>query len=199
MSHGTPGERDVQSRMGTQTRANNFYERNFSDTLSDKMVELIGRQEMVFVATADADGNCDCSPRFGSAGFVIVLDEKTLAYPEYRGNGVFASLGNIVENPHAGLVFIDFLDTTVGLHVNGVAGVHQVPDLPPTLAAYIDNELPDVDSVVQCWVVITIDEAYIHCSKHVPLLEKKNKQIMWGTDDPLAKSVDYFQADSEPT
>jgi predicted pyridoxine 5'-phosphate oxidase superfamily flavin-nucleotide-binding protein len=57
---------------------------------------------MVFVATADANGNCDCSPRFGISGFVIILDDKTLAYPEYRGNGVFASLGNIIDNPHIG-------------------------------------------------------------------------------------------------
>ena len=197
VNHGTPGEREVQAQLESQVRAQRFYERQMRDRLSKKMVNLIRRQEMMFVATADAHGNCDCSPRFGKAGFVLLLDDKTLAYPEYRGNGVFASLGNIRENPHAGLVFVDFFDTTVGLHVNG--GAHSYPStgLPPTLASYL-GESPPLDSAVECWVVITVDEAYIHCSKHVPLLEKKDKLIMWGTDDSLAKSDDYFQSSPKP-
>ena len=64
---------------------------------------------MFFLATADGHGECDVSFRAGEAGFVHVLDEKILVYPEYRGNGVMASLGNITENPHAGLLFIDFI------------------------------------------------------------------------------------------
>ncbi|MEO2016517.1 MAG: hypothetical protein ABGZ53_19335 [Fuerstiella sp.] len=66
------------------------------------------------------------------------------------------------------------------------------------LAAYLDGESRPLDSAVECWVVITVDEAYIHCSKHVPLLEKKDKLIMWGTDDPLAKPDDYFRSNPEP-
>ena len=198
VNHGTPGEREVQAQLKSQVRAQRFYERQMRDQLSEKMVELIRRQEMMFVATADAYGNCDCSPRFGKAGFVLVLDDKTLAYPEYRGNGVFASLGNIRENPHVGLVFVDFFDTTVGLHVNGAAHSYPSTGLPPTLTSYLDSESPPLDSAVEGWVMITVDEAYIHCSKHVPLLEKKDKLIMWGTDDPLAKSDDYFQARPKP-
>ena len=198
MNHGTPGEREVQAQLGSEVRAERFHARQMRDRLSGKMVELIRRQEMMFVATADAHGNCDCSPRFGKAGFVLVLEDKALAYPEYRGNGVFASLGNIRENPHAGLVFVDFLDTTVGLHVNGAAHSYLSTDLPPTLASYLESESPALDSEVECWVVITVDEAYIHCSKHVPLLEKKDKLIQWGTDDLLAKSDDYFQSTPKP-
>ena len=199
VNHGTPGERDVQQRLESRARAQRFYERQMRDRLSDKMAGLIRRQEMVFVATADAHGNCDCSPRFGRPGFVLVLDDKTLAYPEYRGNGVFAGLGNIVENPHVGLVFIDFLDTTVGLHVNGTAGSYRAAEFPRILESYLARKSPTLDSAVECWVVITIDEAYIHCSKHVPRLEKKDKRILWGTDDLAAKSDDYFQPNPEPT
>ena len=199
MNHGTPGERDMQDRLESRARAQRFYERQLRDRLSDKMVELIRRQKMVFVATADARGNCDCSPRFGRPGFVLVLDDKTLAYPEHRGNGVFAGLGNIAENPHVGLVFVDFFDTTVGLHVNGIAGSYRATELPPALASYLDGDSTPFDSAVECWVAITVDEAYIHCSKHVPLLEKKDKRIMWGTDDPAAKSDDYFQSSPKPT
>ncbi len=198
VNHGTPGEREVQAQLKSQVRAQRFYERQMRDRLSEKMVDLIRRQEMVFVATADAHGNCDCSPRFGKAGFVLVLDDKTLAYPEYRGNGVFASLGNIQENRHIGLVFVDFFDTTVGLHVNGAAESYPSTELPPTLASHLDSESPPLDSPVECWVVMTVDEAYIHCSKHVPLLEKKDKLIMWGTDDAVAKTDDYFQSRPKP-
>ena len=49
-----------------------------------------------------------------------------------------------------------------------------------------------MDSGVERWVVITVDEAYIHCSKHVPSLEKQDKAIKWGTDNREAKSDDYF-------
>jgi hypothetical protein len=198
VNHETPGEREVQAQLGSQVRAQRFYERQMCERLSEKMVELIRRQEMMFVATADAHGNCDCSPRFGKAGFVLVLDDKTLAYREYRGNGVFASLGNIKENPHVGLAFVDFFDTTVGLHVNGAAHSHPSTGLPLTLASRLDSESPPLDSAVECWVLISVDEAYIHCSKHVPLLETKGKLIMWGTDDPLAKSDDYFQSSPKP-
>lgn len=59
------------------------------------MREFIADREMVFIATADAAGECDCSLRAGLPGFVRSLDEKILLYPEYRGNGVLASLGNI--------------------------------------------------------------------------------------------------------
>jgi predicted pyridoxine 5'-phosphate oxidase superfamily flavin-nucleotide-binding protein len=85
--------------------------------------EFIAHQEMLFIATANSAGACDCSFRAGSPRFVHVLDEKSLAFPESRGNGVLASGGNIVENPHVGMIFLDFEQTTVRLHVNGLAQV----------------------------------------------------------------------------
>ena len=87
------------------------------------------RMEMVFIATADASGDCDASLRAGSPGFLRVLDDRTLAYPEYRGNGVMASLGNLSENPHIGLLMIDFVEDLIGLHVNGRAHVLDNDDL----------------------------------------------------------------------
>ncbi|MGY8770296.1 MAG: pyridoxamine 5'-phosphate oxidase family protein [Pirellulales bacterium] len=194
MNHGTPGEREIQAQQHSEENAQRFYDRQMHDRLSDKMVELIARQEMMFIATSDAGGNCDCSPRFGSPGFVHVLDAQTIAYPEYRGNGVFASLGNLVENPHIGIVFVDFFDTTVGLHVNGAASSYHLDELPENLVEHLDAFSLAADSTVQRWVTVNIDEAYIHCSKHVPLLSRQNKPIQWGTDDPVAKSTDYFEA-----
>lgn len=192
MTHGSHGERVVQRQLGTDDRAQRFYDRQMQSQLTDRMVQLIREQEMVFVATADTAGNCDCSPRFGLPGFVRVLDPRTLAYPEYRGNGVFASLGNIYENPHAGLVFLDFLRTTVGLHVNGAAKAYPPESLPTAWAETLTHSDKTDGPELHCWVVIAVDEAYIHCSKHVPKLEKQSKSIHWGTDDPVAKSDCFF-------
>ncbi len=188
---GSRGERELQVAWGTQERAELFYDRQVRDHLSEKMKALIQRQEMVFVATADSQGNCDCSPRFGRPGFVEIVSPTRLAYPEFRGNGVFASLGNIRENPHAGLVFVAFLETTVGLHVNGSAEIYSPDSAPVSLdsKAYAGS---DRAALLERWVVIDIHEAYIHCSKHVPHLQKLEKNIRWGTDDPRAKSDRFF-------
>ena len=188
---GSRGERKLQNSWGTERRAKRFYDRQVRDHLTQKMQALIRRQEMVFVATADAKGNCDCSPRFGAKGFVEIVDPRQIAYPEFRGNGVFASLGNILENPHLGLVFVDFLDTTVGLHVNGSARICSAEEAPVALASdHYKSE--DAAALLERWVVIDIHEAYIHCSKHVPRLEKLDKHIRWGTDDPKEKSDRFF-------
>ena len=101
---GSSGERRAQERFGTSGRAAAFYANQMLPRLNQSMQEFIARMEMAFIATADANGNCDCSFRAGAPGFVQVLDDTTLAYPEYRGNGVLASVGNILENPHIGVM-----------------------------------------------------------------------------------------------
>ena len=112
---GVESERNVQREWNSQKRAENFYARQVHEHLKPSMQEFIRRQEMVFIATADSSGSCDCSPRFGKVGFVEIVDQQTLVFPDFRGNGVFASLGNISENPNVGLLFLDFLKTSVGL------------------------------------------------------------------------------------
>lgn len=93
---GSPGEQRAQARFGTSVRAAAFYEHQILTSLNQPMRAFIARMEMVSIATADARGHCDCSFRAGAPGFVRVLDEQTLAYPEYRGNGVLASVGNLL-------------------------------------------------------------------------------------------------------
>ncbi|WP_432474104.1 pyridoxamine 5'-phosphate oxidase family protein [Amphritea sp. HPY] len=196
MTHkGTAGESQLQQLMASEARAQRFYNKQMYDHLTNKMRGLIQSQEMVFVATADKAGNCDCTPRFGPVGFVQVLDEKTLAFPEYRGNGVYASLGNLHENPHIGLVFMDFFKSTVGLHVNGSATSYATAELPTWLATCLAEVDQEQSGYTERWVVISVDEAYIHCSKHVPLLKKKSKRMLWGSDSPEAKSEDFFVED----
>ena len=111
-NHGSEGEQILQMKVGTTNKASSFYEKQMLGYLNSYMREFISKQEMVFIATADSKGECDCSFRTGKRGFVRVLNENTLIYPEYRGNGVMASLGNILENQHIGMTFIDFFENT---------------------------------------------------------------------------------------
>jgi len=100
---GSDGEHRLQACYGSTARALAFYRNQVLDHLNSAMQAFIARQEMMFVATADRRGEADATFRAGPPGFVLLIDQRTLAYPEYRGNGVMASLGNISENPHVGV------------------------------------------------------------------------------------------------
>jgi hypothetical protein len=196
LNRGSKGEHGVQKKFGSSKRALAFYNNQMLDHLNLLMREFIVRQEMVFIATSDSQGECDCSLRAGRIGFVRILTEKLLVYPEYRGQGVYASLGNISENPHIGMIFVDFFKDTIGLHVNGEARIVENTDL-----LNFSNLPQEVIQDINCkgkrrserWVLVEIEEAYIHCSKHIPLLKKLDKAIHWGTDDVVHKGGDYFK------
>jgi len=195
------GERQAQEQFGTTIRAETFYANQMLDHLNPQMKQFIARQEMVFIATADAAGRCDCSFRAGAPGFVAVLDDKTLAYPEYRGNGVLASVGNILENPRIGMIFLDYYQSTVGLHVNGTARVLSPDDLttfPHFPAGMLVASRLKGGRRPEAWIVIGVEEAYIHCSKHVPLMKRQDKLISWGSDDESVKGGDYFKTRPTP-
>jgi predicted pyridoxine 5'-phosphate oxidase superfamily flavin-nucleotide-binding protein len=156
------------------------------------MVDFVERMTMAFVATADARGECDSTLRAGPPGFVRVLDEHHVAWPEYRGNGVMASLGNISENPHVGLLLVDFTDDLIGLHVNGTARIvddtvlrAEHPELP-------EEQVPGRRTDV--WVVVEVEEAYVHCRKHIPRMQLVQRRRPWGSDDAHRKGGDYFGA-----
>ncbi len=194
---GSHGEHLLQEKWGARDRALNFYDRQVLDYLAPKMQEFIARQEFLFVATADRNGECDCTSKFGKPGFIRVLSNKYLMYPEYRGNGVFANSGNMTENPHIALLMIDFTRDTVGLHVNGKIRIVTNDELlqykhklPKDVIEEIHQE---GKKCPERWMMIEVEEAYIQCSKHIPLMKKLDKKIDWGTDNIAAKGGDYFQ------
>ncbi len=129
-----------------------------------------------------------------------MLDDRTIAYPEFHGNGVMSSMGNISENPHIGLMFIDFTKDRIGLHVNGIAHIvehdeflRQMKDHPAGETVLHDPAIMNSPAgVLERWVMVTVDEAFIHCSKHIPLMQKVELTREWGTDDAQAKGGDYF-------
>ena len=199
---GSDGEHTLQAKYASGDRANTFYARQVLNFLAPRMREFISRQEFMFVGTADRHGECDCSPRFGEPGFIHVLGNKHLLYPEYRGNGVFASQGNISENPHIALLILDFYRDSVGLHVNGKARIVQSDELE-TFADKLPKDVlaelaKDGKRRPNGWVMVEVEEAYIQCSKHIPLLKKLERPIDWGTDSVAAKKGDYFQLKDIP-
>jgi predicted pyridoxine 5'-phosphate oxidase superfamily flavin-nucleotide-binding protein len=184
------GECELQRRLGSEERAAKFYRDQVSDCLTSRMQEFIARMEMAFIATAGRTGECDCSFRAGPPGFISVLDCRTIAYPEYRGNGVMASLGNMTENRHVGILLIDFTRDLIGLHVNGEAAVVS-PDEMTALTTATPEPAAYGRRPVQ-WVLVHVTEAFVHCSKHIPLLVPQSRVRHWGTDNPRHKGGDYF-------
>ena len=196
---GSPHEIRLQREFGTQTRAQAFYRNQVLGSLNPEMMVFIAQQRMVFVASSDASGSADCSPRFGPPGFVRILRDGSLCWPEYRGNGVLATVANIENNPQLALLFVDFERAKIGLHVNGRARLrsneHMV-DHPHR------TPLVEADTAVrggrhpECWVLMEVEEAYIHCSKHIPLMRvlTQDEEVHWGSDDTQHKGGDYFRA-----
>jgi len=194
---GSDGERQLQERYGSERRAAKFYQNQMLPMLNGDMIDFIGGQTMMFIATADGKGECDTSFRAGPPGFVRVRDAKHLYLPEYRGNGVMASLGNISENPHIGIMFIDFVENTIGLHVNGKARILENEEILANkdLYGFLTEDLKDAGGrTPERWIAVTVEEAYIHCSKHIPRMKPVPKEIDWGTDDVRKKGGDFFHA-----
>ncbi|APA94889.1 pyridoxamine 5'-phosphate oxidase family protein [Nocardia seriolae] len=193
--NGSDGERELQERYGSDERAQRFYSDQVRDRLNTHMIDFIRRMDMAFIATSDKHGECDSSFRAGKPGFLHVIDDRTVAYPEYRGNGVMASLGNMLENPHVGILMIDFVHDLIGLHLKGTARIVDdalmrrcVPDLPAEQRGRVPER----------WVVVDVEEAYIHCRKHIPHLVPAHREArQWGTDNMRAKGGDYFRAKEE--
>jgi len=98
-----------------------------SHELSDPDREQIARADTFFIATDHPDAGADASHKGGNPGFVKVVDSRHLAYPDYNGNSMFNTLGNIAANPKAGLLFIDF-DSGRTLQLTGTASIDWNPE-----------------------------------------------------------------------
>jgi predicted pyridoxine 5'-phosphate oxidase superfamily flavin-nucleotide-binding protein len=121
---------------GSRRLQDQFDTRRLADRLDDRFVqrrtidasdrEFIERLDMFFLATADAEGRPQCSYKGGDPGFVKVLDEQTVAFPNYDGNGMYLSMGNLLVNPNVGMLFIDFTgDPPSRLRLNGTASIDE--------------------------------------------------------------------------
>jgi uncharacterized protein len=148
------GSRELQDRFDTRRLADRIEERIVSETIDDDDRAFIEARDMFFLATADADGKPQCSYKGGEPGFVRVLDEGTIAFPSYDGNGMYLSMGNTLVNANVGLLFIDF-EGRKRLRLNGVASV----DLDDPLRA----EWPEAQFVVR----VNATEVFPNCPRYI--------------------------------
>jgi len=116
------GMRQLQDLRETRALADRLEQVTVRSAFTPEDRAFIESCAMVFVASADAQGQPDCSYKGGLPGFVRVLDEHTLALPDYDGNGMYRSWGNALVNPQLGLLFLDF-ERGKRLRVNGRAQV----------------------------------------------------------------------------
>ncbi len=126
------------------------------DRIDEHARNLIEHSPFVLLATSAPDGSCDVSPRGDPAGSVLVLDEKTLVLADRPGNKLIDSFRNIIDNPHAGLLFlVPGMNET--LRVNGRAKL--VSDAPFFDSLVVRGKRPKLA------VVVEVEELYMHCAK----------------------------------
>ncbi len=116
--------RRLQDRRETRPIADRLEQVTVRTAFSDEDRAFIEHCPMFFIATADARGQPDCSYKGGLPGFVRVIDDRTLAIPDYDGNGMYRSWGNVLANAQVGLLFMDF-ERPRRLRVNGTAKVSE--------------------------------------------------------------------------
>ena len=139
-SHGFPyheGMRRLQDRFETRRLADRLDEKLGRTAFTTQDRAFIESRQLFFLATADAEGQPDCSYKGGEAGFVRVTDVDELVFPSYDGNGMFRSLGNVLVNPAVALLFIDF-EQPNRLRVNGRASI---VDGDPLLESFAGAQL----------------------------------------------------------
>jgi uncharacterized protein len=127
------GNRQLQDRFDTRRLADRIEERLDRDTFDADDRSFIESRDMFFLATADEHGMPQCSYKGGEPGFVRVVDNRTLAFPNYDGNGTYLSMGNLLLNPQLGLLFIDFANPK-RIRVNGIASIAENDPLLETYA-----------------------------------------------------------------
>jgi len=148
------GSRTLQDRFDTRRLADRLEQVTMRQAFSDEDRAFITRAPMFFLSTADATGRPDCSYKGGMPGFVQVMDAQTLVFPSYDGNGQFRSLGNLLENPQVGLLFIDF-EAIRRIRVNGIASID--------LADPLREQYPGAELIVR----VRAEAIFPNCPRYI--------------------------------
>lgn len=180
--------RALQDAFDTRNMANRVEELIVSTTIPPEHRAFIESRDLFFLTTVDHRGYPTCSHKGGNPGFVRVVDDNTLAFPSFDGNGMFLSMGNIGANPKVGLLFIDF-ENPHRVRVHGNASVHRDD---PLLAAFAGAELV---------VRVRVEEIFINCpryihryqrvatSKYVPQADCPTPQPQWKRIDAVQDAL----------
>lgn len=133
------------------------------DHLDDYQRAFIARSPFAVLASSNAAGDCDASPKGGTPGFIKVLDERTLLIPDVGGNRLFQGFANFESNPKAGLVFM-IPGQEVTVRVNGSVQVVE-PDALEAMGVELAVSWEDDNTTLIQGILLSIDEAYFHCPR----------------------------------
>lgn len=150
------GNRELQQQFGSVQLADRLVEKLWRDRFTSDDTAFIEATSFFFLATADKEGRPDCSFKGGPAGFAKILAADLLVFPDYDGNGMFKSLGNIRENGNVGLLFIALGEKPKRLRVNGKASVH------------LDDPLMKGIPGAQAIVRVTPEHIFPNCPRYIP-------------------------------
>ncbi|MEA2974667.1 MAG: uncharacterized protein QOF19_187 [Alphaproteobacteria bacterium] len=157
----------IMYHEGNRRLQDEFDSRRIADRLEEKLTRtaftsddktFIESTIYFFLATADTEGHPDCSFKGGSPGFVRVTGPSEVAFPDYDGNGMFKSLGNLLVNPHVGLLFIDMHEKPRRLRVEGRASISR------------DDPLMGETAGAQMIVRVQAHAIFPNCPRYIPKL-----------------------------
>ena len=154
----TEAQRALQDRFNSRRIADRINELLVQSEIDEDARRFIEQRDMMFVASVDANGQPTCSYKGGDPGFVRVIDERTLAFPWYDGNGMFLTLGNASQTGQLGLLFIDFTSPS-RLRVHG--------------RAHASAEDPLVSTWPGAQLVVRVDvtEVFPNCPRYIHRME----------------------------
>ncbi len=150
------GNRALQDEFDSRRLADRLEQKLSRAAFSDDDKKFVESCSYFFIATADPSGRPDCSFKGGAPGFVRVTGPSELAFPDYDGNGMFKSLGNLAVNPHVGLLFIAMHGTPKRLRINGSAGIDRAD---PLLAGTAGAQL---------MVRVKVKVIFPNCPRYIP-------------------------------
>jgi len=153
------GQRELQDRFDSRALADRLDEKLRRERFNEADAAFVAESPFFFLATADADGKPDCSFKGGLPGFVRVAAPDLLIFPDYDGNGMFRSLGNIRVNPQVGMLFMRIGEKPGRLRINGVAEV-----------VFEDERLKALPGG-QMLVKVTPTDIFPNCPRYIPHLE----------------------------
>lgn len=149
-----PASRALQDQFDTRRLADRLAEVKVHDCFTDDDRVFLEGVNMFFLATVDAMGQPTCSYKGGDPGFVTVVDDRTLAFPNYDGNGMYLSMGNVDATRRVGLLFIDF-ERQRRVRVDGTAELRYDD---PLLSRY-----PEAQFIVR----VHADRIYPNCPRYI--------------------------------
>lgn len=161
----TNESRELQDKFRSRSLADQLVKTRRHQEFSDSDREIINKAPLFFLATASAEGFPDCSVKGGNPGFVKILNSTMLVFPDYDGNGMYRSLGNINANPNIGMLFLEYEGGRRKLRINGHATISEEPDFM--------NQLPGAKLAI----LVKVRDIFPNCPRYVPEIEVKKSSL----------------------